>query len=175
MTTKNQTPLNKRKIKNKETAMTKEEYFNQKSKYYYDMFLQNKYVRKVSTILKCGNKFLVLVKNGEKAFLAGGSVEPNETTKDGAKRETKEEMGIDVDNLRYLTKVYYSVKWKYNNIEFDNKRIEFYYLSEIDNAKGKVQGLEGEFDNDVQLKLCTIKELEKLNLNKKELEIIKNI
>ena len=63
MTTKNQMPLNKRKIKNKENAMTKEEYFNQKSKYYYDMFLQNKYVRKVSTILKCGNKFLVLVKN----------------------------------------------------------------------------------------------------------------
>lgn len=153
--------------------MTKEEYFNQKSKYYYDMFLQNKFVRKVSTILKYKNKFLVLVKNNEKAFLAGGSVEPNETTRNGAIRETKEETGIEIDNLKYLTKVYYSVKWKYNDTEFDNKRVEFYYLSEIDEETGKVQGLDGEFDKNVKLQLCTIKQLEELNFNQKELEILK--
>lgn len=155
--------------------MTKEEYFNQKSKYYYDMFLQNKYVRKVSTIIKVKDKFLVLVKDKIKACLAGGSVEPNETTRNGAIRETYEEMGVKINNLKYLTKVYYSVKWTYNNIEFDNKRIEFYYLSELDSFTGKVEGLDGEFDGNMELKLCTINELETLNLNKKELEIIKSI
>jgi 8-oxo-dGTP pyrophosphatase MutT (NUDIX family) len=155
--------------------MTKEEYFQQKSKYYYDMYLQNKYVRKVSTILKVKDKFLVLVKDNCQACLAGGSVESDETTRDGAIRETFEEMGIKTNNLKYLTKVYYSVKWTYNNLEFDNKRIEFYYLCELESTSGKVQGLDGEFDNNVELKLCSIAELEKLNLNKKELEIIKEI
>lgn len=151
------------------------DYFYQKSKYYYEMYKQNKLVRKVCAIVKSGNKILVCIKSN-KAYLIGGSVEPNENTKDAVVREVLEETGIKVEIVNYLTKTYYSVKWQFEDKSFDNKRVEFYYLCEpieyVTNLK--LKGLDGEFDKNEKLIWCDINDLKKYKLNEKELKIINN-
>ena len=151
------------------------DYFYKKSKYYYEMYKQNKLVRKVCAVVKSGNKILVYIKNN-KAYLIGGSVEPNEKTRDAVVREVLEETGINVKITKYLTKIYYSVKWQFEDKSFDNKRVEFYYLCEpieyVTNLK--LKGLDGEFDKNEKLIWCDIKNLKKYKLNEKELKIINN-
>ena len=151
------------------------DYFYKKSKYYYEMYKQNKLVRKVCAVVKSGNKILVCIKSN-KAYLIGGSVEPNENTKDAVVREVLEETGINVKITKYLTKIYYSVKWQFEDKSFDNKRVEFYYLCEpIEcGAKLKISGLDGEFEGNEKLMWCDIKNLKKYKLNEKELKIINN-
>ena len=149
------------------------DYFYQKSKYYYEMYKQNKLVRKVCAVVMNCNKILTLIKK-DKAYLIGGSVEKNETTKNAVVREVLEETGINVKITKYLTKTYYSVKWQFEDKNFDNKRVEFYYLCEpLDKAKAtNVKGIAGEFDGDEKLVWCNINDLRKHKLNEKELRII---
>ena len=151
------------------------DYFYQKSKYYYEMYKQNKLVRKVCAVVMNCNKILTLIKK-DKAYLIGGSVEKNETTKNAVVREVLEETGINVKIIKYLTKTYYSVKWQFEDKNFDNKRVEFYYLCEpLDKAKAtNVKGIAGEFDGDEKLIWCDINDLKKYKLNEKELKIINN-
>ena len=151
------------------------DYFYKKSKYYYEMYKQNKLVRKVCAVVKSGNEILVYIKNN-KAYLIGGSVEPNEKTRDAVVREVLEETGIKVEIVNYLTKTYYSVKWQFEDKSFDNKRVEFYYLCEpIECSKKlKISGLDGEFEGNEKLIWCDIKNLKKYKLNEKELKIINN-
>ena len=151
------------------------DYFYQKSKYYYEMYKQNKLVRKVCAVVMNCNKILTLIKK-DKAYLIGGSVEKNETTKNAVVREVLEETGINVKIIKYLTKTYYSVKWQFEDKNFDNKRVEFYYLCEpLDKAKAtNVKGIAGEFDGDEKLVWCNINDLRKHKLNEKELKIINN-
>lgn len=152
------------------------DYFYQKSKYYYEMYKQNKLVRKVCAVVMNCNKILTLIKK-DKAYLIGGSVEKNETTKNAVVREVLEETGINVKIIKYLTKTYYSVKWQFEDKNFDNKRVEFYYLCEpLDKAKAtNVKGIAGEFDGDEKLVWCNINDLRKHKLNEKELRIIENL
>ena len=152
------------------------DYFYQKSKYYYEMYKQNKLVRKVCAVVMNCNKILTLIKK-DKAYLIGGSVEKNETTKNAVVREVLEETGINVKIIKYLTKTYYSVKWQFEDKSFDNKRVEFYYLCEpLDKAKAtNVKGIAGEFDGDEKLVWCNINDLRKHKLNEKELRIIENL
>ncbi len=152
------------------------DYFYQKSKYYYEMYKQNKLVRKVCAVVMNCNKILTLIKK-DKAYLIGGSVEKNETTKNAVVREVLEETGINVKIIKYLTKTYYSVKWQFEDKNFDNKRVEFYYLCEpLDKAKAtNVKGIAGEFDGDEKLIWCDINDLKKYKLNEKELRIIENL
>ena len=152
------------------------DYFYKKSKYYYEMYKQNKLVRKVCAVVMNCNKILTLIKK-DKAYLIGGSVEKNETTKNAVVREVLEETGINVKIIKYLTKTYYSVKWQFEDKNFDNKRVEFYYLCEpLDKAKAtNVKGIAGEFDGDEKLIWCDINDLKKYKLNEKELRIIENL
>ena len=55
-------------------------YFYEKSKMYYKKYKNGQLVCKISAVIKDGDKYLVLVKQGKRACLIGGSVEDGETT-----------------------------------------------------------------------------------------------
>lgn len=150
-------------------------YFYEKSKFYYEKYKAGKLTRKVGAIIKDGNKYLTLIKDGKKAMFMGGSVDDGETTRQAVKREVKEECGAIVTNVKYLGKEYYSVDWEFEGITFPNKRVSYTYLCEIEKGSFSAQGLSGEFDKNISLKWCTAKELEKLKLYHTDLEYVKKI
>ena len=150
-------------------------YFYQKSKFYYEKFKAGKLTKKVGAIIKDGDKYLTLVKDGKKAMFAGGSVDDGETTRQAVVREVLEETGAKVIKLKYLHKEYYSVDWEFEGVTFPNKRVSYTYLCEIEKSALKAIGLEGEFDNNITLKWCTAEELEDLKLYKVDLELVKKI
>lgn len=151
------------------------DYFYEKSKMYYEKFKAGKLTKKVGSIIKSGDKYLVIIRDGKKPCFAGGSVEENETTRQAIVREVYEETGAKVIKLKYLKKYYYSVDWEFEGITFPNKRVEYTYLCYIDNEKLNIKGLSGEFDKNTKLKWCTAKELEELGMWKPTLELIQKI
>lgn len=151
------------------------DYFYKKSKFYYEKFKAGKLTRKVGAIIKDGDKYLTLIKNGNKAMFAGGSVDDGETTRQAVVREVLEETGAKVTKLKYLHREYYSVDWEFEGIVFPNKRVSYTYLCEVEKGDLSAIGLEGEFDNNMTLKWCTSKELEELKLYKVDLELVKRI
>ena len=150
-------------------------YFYEKSKMYYENFKAGKLTKKVSAIIKDGNKYLTLVREGKRAMFAGGSVDEGETTRGAVVREVLEECGAKVTKLKYLKKDYYSVDWEFEGIKFPNKRVSYTYLCEVEKDNLKAQGLAGEFDKNTSLEWCTAKELEELKLWEPTLELIKKI
>lgn len=151
------------------------DYFYEKSKFYYDKYKAGKLTRKVGAIIKDGNKYLTLIKNGNKAMFSGGSVDDGETTKQAVVREVLEETGAKVIKLKYLHREYYSVDWEFEGVKFPNKRVSYTYLCEVKKGDLKAIGLEGEFGDNITLKWCTSKELEDLKLYKVDLELVKKI
>lgn len=151
------------------------DYFYEKSKFYYEKFKAGKLTRKVGAIIKDGDKYLTLIKNGNKAMFAGGSVDDGETTRQAVVREVLEETGAKVIKLKYLHREYYSVDWEFEGVVFPNKRVSYTYLCEVEKGDLKATGLEGEFDNNMTLKWCTLKELEDLKLYIVDLELVKRI
>ena len=67
------------------------------------------------------------------------------------------------------------MEWEFEGKKFPNKRVEDYYLCEIEKGELSAQGLEGEFACETTLKWCDIKQLEQLNLNAEELQLVKQI
>ena len=152
------------------------DYFYEKSKFYYEKYKAGKLTRKVGAIIKDGDKYLTLIKNGNKAMFSGGSVDDGETTRQAVVREVLEETGAKVIKLKFLHREYYSVDWEFEGITFPNKRVSYTYLCEVEEGDFEAKGLKGEFDNkNMSLKWCTIKELEDLKLYKVDLELVKKI
>lgn len=152
------------------------DYFYEKSKFYYEKYQAGKLTRKVGAIIKDGDKYLTLIKNGNKAMFSGGSVDDGETTRQAVVREVLEETGAKVTKLKYLARDYYSVDWEFEGVTFPNKRVSYIYLCEVEKGDLKALGLAGEFDNNnMTLKWCTLKELEDLKLYKVDLELVKKI
>lgn len=152
------------------------DYFYQKSKFYYEKYKAGKLTRKVGAIIKDGDKYLTLIKNGNKAMFSGGSVDDGETTRQAVVREVLEECGAKVTKLKYLARDYYSVDWEFEGKIFPNKRVCYIYLCEVEKGDVKAIGLDGEFENNnMTLKWCTLKELEDLKLYKVDLELVKKI
>ena len=151
------------------------DYFYEKSKFYYEKYKAGKITRKVGAIIKDGDKYLTLIKNGNKAMFSGGSVDDGETTRQAVVREVLEETGAKVTKLKYLARDYYSVDWEFEGITFPNKRVEYTYLCEVAKGDFGALGLEGEFDKDTTVKWCTSKELEELGMWGPTLDLIKKI
>ena len=66
-------------------------YFFEKSKWYYEKYKAGKFVKKVGAIIKDGNKYLTIIREGKKPMFAGGSVDDGETTRQAVVREVFEE------------------------------------------------------------------------------------
>lgn len=150
-------------------------YFYEKSKFYYEKYKAGKLTKKVGAIIKDGNKYLTIIRDGKRAMFAGGSVDEGETTRQAIVREVFEEAGAKVTKLKYLKRDYYSVDWEFESIKFPNKRVEYTYLCEVEKGNYSAQGLEGEFDKNTALKWCTLSELEQLRLWGPTLELVKKI
>lgn len=150
-------------------------YFQEKSKFYYDFYMQGKRVQKVSAIIRNKDKFLVLINKNNRAYTVGGSVDIGEKARQAIIREIKEETGGDVLKIKYINKTYYQVEWEYNGIKFPNKRVDYCYLVELKNNHVHISGLNGEFSNSDRLEWHTIKELEDLKVSKKDLDLYKKL
>lgn len=151
------------------------DYFYEKSKMYYEKYKAGKLTKKVGSIIKSGDKYLAIIREGKKPCFPGGSVDSGETTRQAIVREVLEETGAKVTNLKYLKKDYYSVDWEYEGIKFPNKRVEYTYLCEVEDGDYSAKGLDGEFDNKTSLKWCTANELEEMGLWSKTMELIKKV
>ncbi len=151
-------------------------YFDEKSKMYYEKYKAGKLVKKVGAIIKDGNRYLSIVREGKRVMFAGGSVDEGETTRQAVIREVYEECGAKVTKLKYVKKNYYSVEWEYEGVKFPNKRVSYTYLCEIEKGSEKgAKGLDGEFDESTYIKWCTVEELENLRLWEPTLELVKRI
>ena len=148
-------------------------YFLEKSKFYYDNYVKGKLTQKVSAIIRNGDKFLVLVNKNNRAYNAGGSVEPGEKAKNAILREIKEETGAEVLKIKYMTKIYYQVEWEYNGVKFPNKRVEYIYVAELKDNDIHIKGLKDEFSNDDKLAWFTLHELIDLKQSQRSLELFK--
>ena len=151
------------------------DYFYEKSKMYYENYKAGKLTKKVGSIIKDGNKYLTIIREGKKPTFAGGSVDEGETTRQAVVREVLEETSAKVIKLKYIAKSYYSVDWEFEGIIFPNKRVSYTYLCKIEPGDLTALGLEGEFDKSATLKWCTVEELEKLGLWRPTLELVKKI
>ena len=149
------------------------DYFYEKSKMYYEKYKARKLVKKVGSIIKNGDKYLTIIREGKRPMFAGGSVDEGETTRQAIIREVFEETGAKVSKLKYLKKDYYSVEWEFEGIKFPNKRVSYTYLCKIEDSNLSAKGLDGEFAKGTSLKWCTIKELEELGLWGPTLELVK--
>ena len=151
------------------------DYFYQKSKMYYENFKKKKLTKKVGSVIKDGDKYLAIIREGKRPMFAGGSVDEGETTRQAIVREVFEETGAKVTKLKYLEREYYSVDWEFEGVKFPNKRVEYTYLCEVEKGDLCAKGLEGEFDKGTFLKWCTSKELEELGMWGPTLELVKKI
>ncbi len=151
-------------------------YFYEKSRMYYENYKAGKLTKKVDGIVKEGNKYLTILREGKRPMFAGGSVDEGETTRQAVVREVLEETGAKVTKLKYLVREYYSVDWEFEGVTFPNKRVSYTYLCKAEKDDSlTAKGLEGEFDKGTTLKWCTVKELEELGLYGPTLDLIKKI
>ena len=65
-------------------------YFYEKSKMYYEKYKAGKLVKKVDSIIKDGNKYLTIIREGKRAMFAGGSVDDGESTRQVIRCTVKE-------------------------------------------------------------------------------------
>ena len=151
------------------------DYFYEKSKMYYEKYKAKKLTKKVGSIIKSGDKYFAIIRDGKRPCFPGGSVDEGETTRQAIVREVFEETGAKVTKLKYLKKDYYSVDWEFEGIKFPNKRVEYTYLCEIENEDLNIKGLQGEFDKTHTLKWCTSKELEELGMWGPTLDLVKKV
>lgn len=148
-------------------------YFQEKSKFYYDNYVKGKLTQKVSAIIRNEDKFLVLINKYGRAYNVGGSVEPGEKAKKAILREIKEETGAEVLRIKYLTKIYYQVEWEYNGVKFPNERVEYIYVAELKDNNLHIKGLKDEFSNADKLGWFTLQELIDKKQSKRSIELLK--
>ncbi len=148
-------------------------YFLEKSKFYYNNYVNGKLTQKVSAIIRNGDKFLVLINKNNRAYNVGGSVDPDEKAKNAILREIKEETGAEVAKIKYLTKIYYQVEWEYNGVKFPNKRVEYIYVAELKDNNVHIKGLKDEFSNNDKLEWLTLQELIDKKQSQRSIELLK--
>lgn len=148
-------------------------YFLEKSKFYYNNYVNGKLTQKVSAIIRNGNKFLVLINKNNRAYNVGGSVDPDEKAKKAILREIKEETGAEVLRIKFLTKIYYQVEWEYNGVKFPNKRVEYIYVAELKDNNVHIKGLKDEFSNNDKLEWLTLQKLIDKKQSQRSIELLK--
>lgn len=129
--------------------MASKEYYEDKSKLYYENFINHKCTKKVrGIILNEMGQILLLHSNKHNGYsIPGGTVEENETIKDTVIREVLEETGADIIPIKIVGKYYHTSKnFNYEGITFDSDRVEYFYFCKFKGFKNHNLGLNGEFD-----------------------------
>lgn len=130
------------------------DYYTQKAKRMYELFLKGEPCRKVYAAVRKEDKYVV-IKNAEgrkyKYQLAGGGVEDGETNKDAIIREIVEELNINSKVVKSLGVISYKSNWEYldKKFEIDNEA-EVFLLEFVSYSNQNQFGLEGEFTDNVK-------------------------
>lgn len=148
-------------------------YFQEKSKFYYNNYINGKLTQKVSAIIRNGDKFLMLINKHGRVYNVGGSVEACEKANKAILREIKEETGAEVSKIKYFTKLYYQVEWEYNGVKFPNKRVEYIYVAELKDNNVHIKGLKDEFLNSEKLNWFTLEELKDLKQSQRSIDLFR--
>ena len=156
--------------------MASKEYFEEKSKLYYDSFLHNKSTRHVrGIIINDEGQVLLLYFNKRNGYsIPGGTVEENESIKDTVLREVLEETGADIIPIKIVGKYYHTSKnFNYEGVTFDSNRVEYFYFCKFKGFKENNLGIKGEFDaDDVQIKFLDYEDVMNAKLFKRDKSMI---
>lgn len=135
--------------------MASKEYFEDKSKLYYENYINNKCTQKVrGIILNTEGQILLLHSKKHNGYsIPGGTVEQGENIKDTVIREVLEETGASVIPIKVVGKYYHTSKnFSYDGITFDSERVEYFYFCKFKQFVNDNLGLSGEFDaGDIKL------------------------
>ena len=156
--------------------MASKEYFEDKSKLYYENYLNNKCTKKVrGIIINEMGQILLLHSNKHNGYsIPGGTVEENESIKDTVLREVLEVWGADIIPIKIVGKYYHTSKnFNYEGITFDSNRVEYFYFCKFKGFKENNLGIKGEFDaGDVQIKFLDYEEVMNAKLFKRDKSMI---
>ncbi|MDE6583204.1 MAG: NUDIX domain-containing protein [Clostridia bacterium] len=123
-------------------------YYEQKAKIAYELYLKGLPFKKVYATVQKGDKFVVL-KHEEgkyKYSLSGGGVDPGEDNVTAIKREILEELNINIKVVKSLGIAKYVRTWHYNGKHFDvDYEAEIFHTKFASYGENKNFGLEGEF------------------------------
>ena len=136
--------------------MASKEYFEEKSKLYYESYINNKSTRHVRGIIinDEGQVLLLYFKKRNGYSIPGGTVEENESIKDTVIREVFEETGAEIIPIKIVGKYYHTSKnFNYEGVTFDSNRVEYFYFCKFKGFKNNNLGLKGEFDDGYQVVL----------------------
>ena len=131
--------------------MSSKEYFEDKSKLYYENYLNHKCTKKVRGIVinDMGQILLLFSKRHNGYSIPGGTVEKEEFLKQTVIREVFEETGALIVPIKVVGKYYHTSKnFIYDGKKFDSERVEFFYYCKFKKFKKKNLGINGEFDDD---------------------------
>ena len=156
--------------------MASKEYFEEKSKLYYENFVNNKCTKKVrGIIINDMGQILLLHSNKHNGYsIPGGTVEENETIRDTVIREVFEETGASIIPIKIVGKYYHTSKnFNYDGITFDSNRVEYFYFCKFKEIKQDNHGLNGEFDKgDVEVQFLDYEDVMNARLLKRDKSMI---
>lgn len=156
--------------------MASKEYFEDKSKLYYENYLNHKCTKKVrGIILNEMGQILLLHSNKHNGYsIPGGTVEENESIKDTVIREVFEETGAEIIPIKIVGKYYHTSKnFNYDGITFDSERVEYFYFCRFKTFKEKNLGIQGEFDaGDIQIEFLDYEDAISARLLKRDKSMI---
>ncbi|MBQ8425966.1 MAG: NUDIX hydrolase [Clostridia bacterium] len=130
--------------------MASKEYFEDKSKLYYENFINNKCTKKVrGIVLNDDGEILLLHSKKHNGYsIPGGTVEAGENIKETVVREVLEETGASIIPIKVVGKYYHTSKnFNYDGITFDSERVEYFYFCKFKGFLNDNLGLKGEFDD----------------------------
>ena len=156
--------------------MASKEYFEDKSKLYYENYINNKCTKKVrGIILNEMGQILLLHSNKHNGFsIPGGTVEENESIRDTVIREVYEETGAEIIPIKIVGKYYHTSKnFNYDGITFDSDRVEYFYFCKFKGFKTENHGLKGEFDDgDIEIQFLDYEDAMTARLLKRDKSMI---
>ena len=141
-----------------------DEYYIQKAKYAYSLFLEGKSFKKVYAAVEKDGEFIVLEhENGKyKYSLSGGGVDEGEDNLTAIKRELKEELNVNVEIVRSLGVIKYFKTWHFEGKDFDvDYEAEIFLTKFLSYDMNEQFGLDGEF-TDKKIKIAQISKDEML-------------
>ena len=156
--------------------MASKEYFEDKSKLYYENYLNNKCTQKVrGIIINDMGQILLLHSNKHNGYsIPGGTVEDKETIRETVIREVYEETGAEIIPIKIVGKYYHTSKnFIYDGIKFDSNRVDYFYFCKFKGFKQNNLGLSGEFDDgDVEVRFLDYEDAMTARLLKRDKSMI---
>lgn len=156
--------------------MASKEYFEDKSRLYYENYLNNRCTKKVrGIIINEMGQVLLLHSNKHNGYsIPGGTVEDNESIKDTVLREVFEETGAEIIPIKIVGKYYHTSKnFVYEGNTFDSNRVEYFYFCKFKGFKTNNLGLSGEFDDgDIEIKFLDFEDVMRARLLKRDKSMI---